>query len=185
MWEQSGYIEQPPVPIGKMRENSILEEIVRYRLSGTELVEAPVKTNFRMLPLILLDGNSTVLRDNNDSTEAQMTRPYIYNVKDTQRLKNYAGQSIANELENTVQHKIIASVESIPEDYLDAYINVQQPSTYLYNQFFEGNPEIALNPPREVVRTPIPPQISETFQMADNLIQGILGSYHASTRNSE
>lgn len=178
MWEQSGYIEQPPVPIGKMRE-TILEEIVRYRLSGTELVEAPVKTNFRMLPLIFFDGNSTVLRDNNDSTAEQMTRPYIYNVKDAQRLKNYAGQSIANELENTVQHKIIASVESIPEDYLDAYINVQQPSTYLYNQFFEGNPEIALNPPREVVRTPIPPQISETFQMADNLIQGILGSYDA------
>jgi hypothetical protein len=108
-----------------------------------------------------------------------MTRPYIYNVRDAQRLKNYAGQSLANELENTVEHKFIASVESIPEDYLDAYIDIQKPGTLLYNQFYEGNPEISLAPPREIMRTPIPPQISETFQMSDNLIQGILGSYDA------
>jgi hypothetical protein len=132
-----------------------------------------------MLPLIFFDGNSAILRDNNDSTAEQMTRPYIYNVRDAQRLKNYAGQSLANELENTVEHKFIASVESIPEDYIDAYIDIQKPGTLLYNQFYEGNPEVSLTPPREVVRTPIPPQISETFQMSDNLIQGILGSYDA------
>ncbi len=178
MWDEAGYIEQPPQPIGKMRETTI-EQIQRYRFSGAELLERPTETIYRYLPLVFFDGNSAVLRDNNDSTAEQMTRPYIYNVKDAQRLKNYAGQSLANELENTVEHKFVASVESIPEDYLDAYINVQQPSTLLYNQFFEGNPEIQLTPPREIVRTPIPPQISETFQMSDNLIQGILGSYDA------
>lgn len=178
MWNEAGYIEQPPIPIGKIRETTI-EEIVRYRFSGAELVEKPVCTNYKMLPLVFFDGNSAVLRDNNDSSAEQMTRPYIYNVKDAQRLKNYAGQSLANELENTVQHKMIASVESIPEDYLDAYIDIQKPSTYMYNAFYEGDPNQPLTPPREVVRTPIPPQISETFQMSDNLIQGILGSYDA------
>lgn len=178
MWDEAGYIEQPPIPIGKVRETTI-ENIVRYRFSGAELIEKPVTTNYKMLPLIFFDGNSAVLRDNNDSTAEQMTRPYIYNVKDAQRLKNYAGQSLANELENTVQHKMIAAVESIPEDYLDAYIDVQKPSTYMYNAFYEGDPNVPLAPPREVVRTPIPPQISETFQMSDNLIQGILGSYDA------
>ena len=178
MWHESGFIEQPPIPIGKSRETTI-EEIVRYRFSGAELIERPIPTNYKMLPLIFFDGNSAVLRDNNDATAEQMTRPYIYNVKDAQRLKNYAGQSLANELENTVQHKMIAAVESIPEDYLDAYIDVQKPSTYMYNAFYEGDPNTPLPPPREVVRTPIPPQISETFQMSDNLIQGILGSYDA------
>lgn len=178
MWNQSGYLEQPPIPIGRTRETTI-EQIVRYRFSGAELIEKPITTNYKMLPLVFFDGNSAVLRDNNDSTAEQMTRPYIYNVKDAQRLKNYSGQSLANELENTVQHKMIASVESIPEDYLDAYIDVQKPSTYMYNAFFEGDPNVPLAPPREVVRTPIPPQISETFQMSDNLIQGILGSYDA------
>ena len=178
MWDQAGYIEQPPIPIGRIRETTI-EEIVRYRFSGAELIEKPVPTNYKMLPLIFFDGNSAVLRDNNDSTAEQMTRPYIYNVKDAQRLKNYAGQSLANELENTVQHKMIAAVESIPEDYLDAYIDVQKPSTYLFNAFLDGDPNVSLPVPREVVRTPIPPQISETFQMSDNLIQGILGSYDA------
>lgn len=178
MWNDAGYLEQPPIPIGKIRETTI-EEIVRYRFSGAELIEKPLTTNYKMLPLIFFDGNSAVLRDNNDSTAEQMTRPYIYNVKDAQRLKNYAGQSLANELENTVQHKMIAAVESIPEDYLDAYIDVQKPSTYMYNAFYDGDPNVPLAPPREVMRTPIPPQISETFQMSDNLIQGILGSYDA------
>ena len=177
LWEEAGHIEQPPIPIGKIRE-TILEEITRYTFSGAELIEVE-KTNFKMLPLIFFDGNSAVLRDNNDSTAEQMTRPYIYNVKDAQRLKNYAGQSLANELENTVQHKMIASVEAIPEDYIDAYIDIQKPSTYMYNAFYDGDPNVPLTPPREVVRTPIPPQISETFQMSDNLIQGILGSYDA------
>jgi hypothetical protein len=177
MWEEAGHIEQPPIPIGKTRE-TMLEEITRYTFSGAELLTVE-KTSFKMLPLIFFDGNSAVLRDNSDSTAQQMTRPYIYNVKDAQRLKNYAGQSLANELENTVEHKFIASVESIPEDYLDSYIDIQKPGTLLYNAFHDGNPEIQLTPPRELVRTPIPPQISETFQMADNLIQGILGSYDA------
>jgi hypothetical protein len=177
-WDDAGYIEQPPQPIGKMRD-TMLEQITRYTFTGCELIERPLLTDYKMLPLIFFDGNSAVLRENNDATAEQMTRPYIYNVKDAQRLKNYAGQSLANELENTVEHKFIASVESIPEDYLDAYINVQKPSTLLFNAFLDGDPNILLPPPREVVRTPIPPQISETFQMSDNLIQGILGSYDA------
>jgi hypothetical protein len=177
LWDKAGYIEQPPIPIGKTRE-SMIESIHRYTFSGANLIEVQ-KTNYKMLPLIFFDGNSAILRDNNDSTAEQMTRPYIYNVRDAQRLKNYAGQSLANELENTVEHKFIASVESIPEDYLEAYINVQKPGTLLYNAFLDGDPNVPLAPPREIMRTPIPPQISETFQMSDNLIQGILGSYDA------
>jgi len=177
MWEKAGHIEQAPIPIGKTRE-TILEEITRHRFSGAELIDV-TKTNYKMLPLVFFDGNSAILRDNSDASAEQMTRPYIYNVKDAQRLKNYAGQCLANELENTIEHKIVASVESVPEDYLDAYINVQKPATLLYNAFYDGDPNIPLVPPREIMRTPIPPQISETFQMSDNLIQGILGSYDA------
>ena len=91
LWEQAGHIEQPPIPIGKIRE-TIVEEITRYTFSGAELIKPPQKTNFKMLPLIFFDGNSAILRDNNDSAAEQMTRPYIYNVRDAQRLKNYAGQ---------------------------------------------------------------------------------------------
>lgn len=176
-WDEAGFIEQAPQPLGKSRWTT-LEHIDRYRVCGNQVLEV-VPTNYKMLPLVFFDGNSTVLRTNNTSTAEQMTRPYIYNVKDSQRLKNYAGQSLANELENTIEHKFIASIESIPEDYLDAYINVQKPSTLLYNQFLDGDPSVALNPPREVVRTAIPPQIAQTFEMSDSLIQNILGSYDA------
>jgi hypothetical protein len=177
LWEQAGYIEQPPIPIGKIRETT-MEEIERFRFSGAQLIEH-TKTNYKMLPLIFFDGNSAIIRENTDSTAEQMTRPYIYNVRDAQRLKNYAGQSLANELENTVQHKFIAMIESIPEDYIDSYINIQQPGSLLYTGFLDGNPDHPLAPPREVARTPIPPQIAETFTMSDNVIQGILGSYDA------
>lgn len=177
LWDEAGFIEQPPIPIGKTRD-SVKEHITRYRLSGAQVIGVE-PTNYKMLPLIFFDGNSAVLREDNNSSAEQMTRPYIYNVRDAQRLKNYAGQSLANELENTIEHKFIASVESIPEDYLDAYINIQKPGTLLYNAFLNGDPNTPLPAPREIVRTPIPPQISETFQMSDNLIQSILGSYDA------
>jgi len=176
-WDEIGGFTQAPQPVGKIRTTE-LETIKRFRFSGAKMIDV-VDTNYSMLPLVFFDGNSVVLRDNEDSPAQQMTRPYVYNLKDTQRLKNFAGQSLANELENTVEHKFIASIESVPEDYLDAYVNVQKPSTLLYNQFMDGDPSVPLNAPREVVRTPIPPEISATFQMTDNLMQSILGTYDA------
>lgn len=176
-WELYGAIEQAPQPTTKPRATNICF-IRRYRISGGCIIDV-TDTNYTMLPLVFFDGNSAIVKDSDNSTIEQVCRPYIYNIKDAQRLTNYAGQSLANELENTIEHKFVAAIESIPEDYMDAYINVQKPSTLLYNAFLDGDSSVALPPPREIARTQIPPEISRTFEMSDKLMQSILGSYDA------
>jgi hypothetical protein len=172
-WEESGNIEQPPV-IVKTRKTTV-EKIVRYRFCECALLDV-VTTAYKYLPLVFVDGNSVNLKEGGSYT--QMTRPYVYHAMGIQRLKNLAGQSLGNELENTIQHKFVVALESIPKNYMNAYENVQKADTLIYNHFLDtNNPEVTLPPPREIVRTPIPPQITETFRMSDEMTQVILGSY--------
>lgn len=172
-WEKRGLIEQPPAIVKKRR--TMIEKIVRYRFCESELLDM-VETNYKYLPLVFVDGNSVNLKDGGSYT--QMTRPYVYHAMGIQRLKNLAGQSLGNELENTIQHKFVVALESIPTDYQTAYQNVQKADTLIYNHFLDtNNPTVTLPPPREIVRTPIPPQITETFRMSDEMTQVILGSY--------
>ncbi len=96
-------------------------------------------------------------------------------------MKNFAGQSLCNEIENLVQHKWIAPVEGIPsnKDYQLAYTDPQKATVVLFNQFKDGDPKQPITPPREVQRAPIPPELTNTFTLADNTVQVILGSYDA------
>lgn len=175
-WESSGYVEQPPIPIHERK--TLIEYICRYRFCESRLLDYK-ETDFKYLPLVFVDGNSITLKDGGSYT--QMTRPYVYHAEGIQRLKNYAGQSLGRELENTIQHKFIVAIESIPEDYQDAYNNVQKADTLIYNHFLDtNNPQVTLPAPREVVRTPIPPEITNTFKMSDEMTQAILGAYDPS-----
>ncbi len=172
-WETSGMIEQPPAPIKKRK--TLIEKIIRYRFCESMLLDV-LETDFKYLPLVFVDGNSVNIKDGGSYT--QMTRPYVYHAMGIQRLKNLAGQSLGNELENTIQHKFIVALESIPSDYQTAYQNVQKADTLIYNHFLDtNNPTVTLPPPREIVRTPIPPQIMEAFRTSDEMTQVILGSY--------
>lgn len=176
-WAQERPTEAMVRPIGKPRTTE-LTKIVRYRICGNKVLKHDV-TDFEMLPLVFVDGNSVVLKDG--SASHQMTRPYVYHAKGIQRLKNFAGQCLGNELENMVQHKIIAAVEGVPEDYQEAYEDFQKSQVMLYHNFLDtNNPDVTIPAPREVARTPIPPEISNTFRMSDEITQAILGSYDAS-----
>jgi hypothetical protein len=105
----------------------------------------------------------------------------VYHAKGIQKLKNFAGQSLGNEIENLVQHKFIVPIEAIPLEYQEAYQNVQKADVLAYNYFLDKkNPEVTLPAPREVQRTPIPPEIANTFRMSDEMTQMILGSYDSS-----
>lgn len=179
LWEEANYLEQPPLVVDE--RYTMIETTGRYRFCETKVLDF-VETNYKYLPLVFVDGNSVTLQDG--GANYQMTRPYVYHAKGIQRLKNYAGQSLGNELENTIQHKFVVAVESIPEDYLHAYENVQKADTLVYNHFLDRNsPDITLPPPREIVRTPIPPQITETFTLSDQMTQAILGSYDNQNMN--
>lgn len=177
-WDKGGYLEQPPAVI-KSRMTDIVY-IDKYTLTGAKIVDY-TETNYSMLPLVFFDGNSIIVRDNENSTAEQVIRPYVYHARDNQRMKNFAGQSLCNEIENMVQQKWIAPVEGIPanKDYQLAYTNPQQATVVLYNMFKDGDPNQQLNPPREIARQPIPQELLSTFQLADNTMQVILGSYDA------
>lgn len=177
-WEEAGIMEQAPIVL-KSRMTD-LETIDMYTITGNKIVDHK-ETNFNMLPLVFFDGNSVIVRDTADSQAEQVIRPYVYHARDTQKMKNFAGQSLCNEIENLVQHKWIAPIEGIPanKDYQDAYVNMQKANVVLFNQWKDGDPNKPITPPREIMRAPIPPELTNTFTLADNTVQVILGSYDA------
>lgn len=174
-------ITVPPSIVGKPRK-TFIDKIERYRLIENQVLEHEV-TDFSYLPIVFIDGNSLMIKTPINGNIRQVTRPYVYHAKGAQRLKNYAGISLANEIENTVQHKFMVAKEALPkeEEFLDAYKDIQKASTLVYNSVHESNPEFPIsNPIREVNRIPAPPEISQAFTGSDSLIQNVLGSYDAS-----
>lgn len=183
-WNSSGMIEQAPAVLkSRMTDITVID---KYTLVESKIVDH-VETNFNMLPLVFFDGNSVVIRQNENQNAEQVVRPYIYNAKDNQRMKNFAGQSLCNEIESLVQHKWKAPVEGIPSNdaYQKAYTEPQKANIVLYNQFKDGDPNQPLNPPQEIQRAPIPPELLQTFTLADNTMQVILGSYDATIGANE
>lgn len=173
-------IMMPPAIVGT--RISEFETIVRYRIIDTMVLEYE-ETDFKYLPLIFFDGNSALLRDDDNGSAYQLTRPLIYNAIGIQKLKNFAGITLANELENTVQHKIKACQEGIPDQYQDAYTNVQQANALIYNYFAQDG-ITPLPGPDLIARPPIPAEIMNTFLMSDQVTQAILGTYDAALANN-
>lgn len=180
-WVTSGRLDQMPAIKGEPRW-TILETVCRYRCVESEVIEYS-ETDFTFFPLVFFDGNSIMLKNPKTSgAVSQMTRPYIYHAKGAQKLKNFAGITLANELENIVQHKFLIAKEALPKemDWLNAYKDMQKPSNMVFNAFFEQDPDKPIpNPIREIQRVPTPPEVVQTFASTDSLIQNILGSHDA------
>lgn len=177
-WDEAGMLEQPPIVL-RSRWTEI-ETIEKYTLCESKIINHET-TNFGHLPLVFFDGNSVMIRDNDQSQAEQMTRSYIYQALGGQKMKNFAGQSLCNEIENMMQSQWIAPIEAIPDndDYQYAYTNPQKATVVLYNQWKDNDPNQPVTPPQTINRPPIPPEISNTFMMSDQVIQGALGSYDA------
>ncbi|HEX4373922.1 MAG TPA: portal protein, partial [Puia sp.] len=172
---------QMPTIVGKPRMTEI-ETVCRYRLIENRVLEYD-DTDFTYLPLIFVDGNSAMIKTPKNGNVRQVTRPYVYHAKSAQRLKNFAGISLANEIENLVQHKFIVKKEAIPkeEELLQAYKDIQKQSNIIVNAFYEENPNMPIpDPIREIAKIPTPPEVAQAFTATDSAIQNILGSYDAS-----
>ena len=175
-WVESGVFEVLPEIISE--RYTIIETIDRYVFCENKVLRHE-KTPYKYLPLVFIDGNSVVLPQDTGASSKQMTRPYVYQAMGTQKLKNFAGQTIGAEITGMVQHKFKAPLEGIPEQYLETYTDVQNAQTLIYYAFNPDNPEQALPPPMEIQRTPTPPIVENIFMNADRVIQAILGSYDA------
>jgi hypothetical protein len=176
-WVEQNPLGQPPIV--KWDRMTKIDYICRYRFIDNCVLEY-VETDYKYLPIIFGAGNPIDIRESENGATVWMTRPYVYHAMGMQRLKNFAGQSLANELENTIQHKFKAALEGIPDDYQDGYTNPQNYPVLIYHALLDNDPSKPLPPPQEIARVPMPPEISSTFMAADQTIQGILGSYDAS-----
>lgn len=181
MVEEWNDITVPPAIIGKPRK-TLIDKIVRYRIIENQVLEY-TETDYTMLPLVFVDGSSTLVKTPKNGNVRQICLPYVYHAKGAQRLKNFAGNALANEIESQMQHKIMIAKEALPKEevFQAAYKDVQKASTLVYNSVHENNPELPIaNPIREVQRIPAPPEIVQAFSGADSLMEQILGSYDAS-----
>ena len=186
-WEQMNILEQIPVIVGKPRWTE-LETICHYKLIESQILEY-TETDYTYLPHVFFDGHSIVLsRGESSSQSYQMTRPYVYHARGIQDLKNFAGQTLANYLQNQVQHKFIVMKEAIPQekDYIAALTNPQRASTLVVNAYSENNPDKPIPTPiREVQNVPAPPEVMAAFQVTDPTTQTILGSYASNNGQNE
>lgn len=178
-WQASGRFEQPPT--ASRSRKSLITTICRTRLIENQVIEYE-ETDYKCLPLIFVDGNSVLLRDDSEGTVQQMTRPYLYHAKDQQRLINFAGQTLANELENMTQSKWIMPIEGLPDEpeYVESLLNNQQGNIILFNAYRKATDQKPLPPPREVMRAQTPPEVINTFMTGAQNMQSILGSFDAS-----
>jgi hypothetical protein len=170
-------LDLPPVIINKRW--TFLQTIVRYRFIENKIIEEK-ETIFDELPLIFAPGKMDMLQPDNGGDMTEITKPMLYHAQDLQRLKDFAGQCLANELENMVQHRLIVPLEAIPTQYLDAYKDTQIPNTLIYKHFNKDDPNQTIPPPQLVQRPPIPAEIPNTFTMCDKGIETLLGTYDAS-----
>ncbi len=168
------------LPVVTERRKSFKQIICRYRLIGTEIIKYE-ETDYKYLPLVFVDGDSVIIKNDSSAIYKQFTKPYVFHAKGIQRLVNFSGQVIGNDFENMVMHKFKVAKESIPqeEEYQEAYKNVQQASTLVYNAFMDGDPDKPVPAPQEVVRVPLPPEVLNTFNTSMQMLQNILGSYDA------
>lgn len=173
--------QQPPQIVkSRWSERTV---ICRYVVIQDRVLEYQ-ETNYMHLPLVFVDGNSALVKQNMSSnTTEQVTRPYVYNAMGAQRLKNFAGQSLGNELENIMQNKYMVDEESIPEDAVDDWTNPQKASTLVFkSRDKDGN---QLPAPIPVRRSDIPTVISQTFMGIDQSIQGQLGAFNQQLNNQQ
>jgi hypothetical protein len=170
-------LRQPPAIVQERMTD--ITTICRYRFIEDQVIEY-VETDYKLPNYIFVKGKSVLLKNGESGAVKEMTIPYIYQAMGNQRLQNFAFQSLANELENMVQNKWIIAKPSLDPNYSDSYTNNQVPNVMIYNPYMEKNGEmVPLPPPQPVVRAPIPPEITNTISMCNQMNQMILGSFDA------
>lgn len=178
-WEQQEILAQPPA-IVRERDTTV-HKIKRFICLGNKIIESN-ETDFKYLPLVFFDGNSAEIQRNDSVT--QMTRPYIYNAKDLQRLKNAAGQTLAHEITTMQAYKIMTSEEAISERYADHLLYPQDHSILIYKSIDDVTNE-RNEAPREMQRTQTPPEVAQTFSQMDRTIQSVLGASNAALMQND
>lgn len=176
-WDKRGEIRQVPQIVDERM--TTITKICRYKMIGTRIIEEE-ETDLPSFPYVYFDGNSELIKNPDNSHVQFMTRPYVYNAIAAQKLKNFAGQSLAYGLMKMIQSPFMASTDALRGQDAEPWRNPQDANILLFNAFKDDNPEVPLQPPIQIAATPLPPEISQTFEQADAVMQNVLGSFDAS-----
>jgi hypothetical protein len=173
-WLKTTMMPVPPV-IDERR--APFTEIWHYRFIKGQLIEKPIKTEFEDLPLIYFDGSSQIV-DNK-----QFTRPFFWQARDAQKMKNLAAIAMMNGVESMRQTDVLLAKESIPEEpaYQLPWKDPQkQHGALIYNSRMESNDSAPnLPPPIIIPRSSFDPTLLQLFNSLDQTMQTILGSFDA------
>ena len=176
-WDMLNVPEQIPAVVRE--RTTVVEKICKYLVVEDQIISYE-ETDLPSFPYVFVPGSAEWIKGNGDTVE-YMTRPYIYNTHDVQVMKNTGLQTALYEIATTTTHKMIAPLEGIPDGYQDAYKNVQSAKgAMIYNQFKKDEPNVRLDPPQMIVRPPMPPEFLAVSEMADRMMQAVLGNYDIS-----
>jgi hypothetical protein len=173
--EMQGSMIAPPKIIKKAKRKQTT--IYNYKFIASQILEEE-ETDYRFLPGVFFDGNSVWIKDG-----VQMCIPYHFYAMDMQKAKNICLQHIVNEIENMRMTDVLIPKESLPaeEEYQQAWLNPQKTNAALvYNQFNQNASQtVPLNPPQVIGRGQVSQAVISFFEICDQSIQAILGSYDA------
>jgi len=169
-------IEQVPEILERRKTTST--SIWRYRVSQDEILDSE-ETFYPMLPYVFFDGNSAYVQEEQGGQMRQRCKPYTYHAKGAQKLFNFAGQTIGQELEDMPRNTFMIPIRGIPKAYIKQWQYPQMAGTLAYNDVDPENPGSPITPPSVVQRMATPPLVQETFMSSQSIIQQTLGSYDA------
>lgn len=184
-WEDNQIIEQIPEIVSS--RSTLLDVIYNYKFIQDQIIERE-ETDYCYLPHVFFDGNSEILSREHTNTQYQFTKPYFYHAKGAQDLMNFMGIAIAAHIDNLSMSQFIVKEEALPsqEDWIDNLTTPQRASTLIVRAFSENDPSKAIpDPIREVVKVPLPPEVTGTFNQSAQLIQAILGSTASNPENAQ
>ena len=181
-WDELGIIAIPPQPVNSRPET--FTEIIHFVICENKILLTE-GTDYEMLPYVFVDGNSVETHDERGGTIRQITRPLFYHALDAQRLKDFAGQSLASDLEMTSQSYIMAPEEAIDEKNLDKWLKPYQAAILTYKSMYNGDPNHRIEPPHTFQKPPISEAIPTTFFASDKLIETSLGFFDTRVANSQ
>ncbi|HEY5236568.1 MAG TPA: portal protein, partial [Rhabdochlamydiaceae bacterium] len=184
MWEDEQIIEQ--IPAIMMSRMTLLDVICNYKFIQNQIIEYS-DTDYCDLPHVFFDGNSETLSRQHSNTQYQFTKPYYYHAKGAQDMMNFMGIAIAAHVDNLSMSQFIVKEEAIPQqqDYIDAITDPQRANTIVVRAYSENDPTKPIPEPiREVVKVPLPPEVTGTFNQSAQLVSAILGSTASNPENA-
>lgn len=160
--------------------NTEIKRCCRCRFVDKQVIEVQDDTLTSCVPIVNFDGDS--VRIEKDGYFKDFTSPYMLQAEGIQKLMNAAGQTLANDIENVTQQKLLIAQEALPDDkdqYMDSLLNFQSSTLAVYKSRDEENPNFQIPPPREIQRVGLPQDVLMAFNNSAQILQYITGSYDA------